>query len=55
MCSTLYYMTTLTIRLDDELDSDLRKFAARTGKGKSEFVREAIVHSRMPTNPYQHR
>ena len=35
-------MTTLTIRLDDKLDSDLREFAARTGKGKSEFVREAL-------------
>ncbi|MDD9980742.1 MAG: ribbon-helix-helix domain-containing protein [Gammaproteobacteria bacterium] len=35
-------MTTLTIRLDDKLDSDLRELAARTGTGKSEFVREAI-------------
>ncbi|MDD9980739.1 MAG: hypothetical protein OXU81_05185, partial [Gammaproteobacteria bacterium] len=33
-------MTTLTIRLDDKLDSDLREFAARTGTGKSEFARE---------------
>lgn len=35
-------MRTLTIRLDDKLDSDLRELAARTGTGKSEFVREAI-------------
>ena len=35
-------MTTLTIRLDDKLDADLRAFAARTGKGKSELVREAL-------------
>ena len=35
-------MTTLTIRLDDKLDSQLRQLAARTGKGKSEIVREAI-------------
>ena len=35
-------MTTLTIRLDDRLDAQLRELAARTGKGKSEFVREAI-------------
>ena len=36
-------MTTLTIRLDDKLDSQLRQLAARTGKGKSEIVREAIT------------
>ena len=35
-------MSTLTIRLDDKLDSDLREYAARTGKGKSEFVRDAL-------------
>ena len=35
-------MTTLTIRLDDKLDSDLRELAARSGRRKSEFVREAI-------------
>ena len=35
-------MTTMTIRLDDKLDADLREFAARTGKAKSEFVREAL-------------
>jgi len=35
-------MTTLTIRLDDRLDAQLRELAVRTGKGKSEFVREAI-------------
>ena len=35
-------MTTLTIRIDDKLDSQLRDLAVRTGKKKSEFVREAI-------------
>ena len=35
-------MTTLTIRIDDKLDSQLRELTARTGKGRSEFVREAI-------------
>ena len=35
-------MTTLTIRLDGKLDADLREFPTRTGKGKSEFVRDAI-------------
>ena len=34
-------MTTLTIRLDDRLDAQLRELAVRTGKGKSELVREA--------------
>jgi predicted transcriptional regulator len=33
---------TPTIRLDDKLDAGLREFAARTGKGKSELVREAL-------------
>ena len=35
-------MTTLTIRIDDKLDSQLRELAARTGRGRSEIVREAI-------------
>ena len=35
-------MTTLTIRLDEKLDADLRELAARTGRGKSELVREAL-------------
>ena len=35
-------MTTLTIRLDDKLDDELRELATRTGKGRSELVREAI-------------
>ena len=35
-------MTTLTVRIDDKLDSQLRDLAMRTGKKKSEFVREAI-------------
>ena len=35
-------MTILTIRLDRKLDAELREVAARTGRAKSEFVREAI-------------
>lgn len=35
-------MATLTIRLDDQLDAQLRDLAARTGVGKSAFVREAV-------------
>ena len=35
-------MTTLTIRIDDRLDAELRDVAARTGTGKSAFVREAV-------------
>ena len=41
-CSTLYYMTTLTIRLDKKLESDLRDFVARTGQRKSDFARDAL-------------
>lgn len=42
LCDTLFYMTTLTIRIDDKLASELRKLTARTGKRKSEFAREAL-------------
>ncbi len=35
-------MATLTIRIDDQLDSQLRELAVRTGVGKSAFVREAV-------------
>ena len=35
-------MTTLTIRIDDRLDAELRDFVARTGRRKSEFAREAL-------------
>ena len=35
-------MRTLTIRIDDRLDAELRDVAARTGTGKSAFVREAV-------------
>ncbi len=35
-------MATLTIRVDDRLDAELREAAARTGTGKSAFVREAV-------------
>lgn len=35
-------MTTLTIRLDEKLDSELREFVARTGQRKSDFARDAL-------------
>ena len=35
-------MATLTIRIDDRLDAELRDVAARTGTGKSAFVRKAV-------------
>lgn len=35
-------MTTPTIRIDDKLDAEFREITARAGKGKSEFVREAL-------------
>ena len=35
-------MATLTIRIDDRMDAELRDVAARTGTGKSAFVREAV-------------
>ncbi len=35
-------MATLTIRIDDRLDAELRDVAALTGTGKSAFVREAV-------------
>ena len=35
-------MATLTIRIDDSLDAELRDVVTRTGTGKSAFVREAV-------------
>ncbi|MCY3969781.1 MAG: ribbon-helix-helix protein, CopG family [Acidobacteria bacterium] len=35
-------MATLTVRLDDRLDAQLREVVARTGGSRSAFVREAI-------------
>lgn len=35
-------MATLTIRIDDRLDAELRDMAAQTGTRKSAFVREAV-------------
>jgi predicted transcriptional regulator len=34
--------TTLTIRLDEELSKSLDEISARTGKNRSEVVREAL-------------
>ena len=40
----MYYMkrATLTIRLDEELEALLSKASRRTGKNRSEIVREAL-------------
>ena len=35
-------MATLTIRIDEKLDAELRGMVARTGTGNSAFVREAV-------------
>ena len=35
-------MATWTIRIDDKPDAELRDMAARTGAGKSAFVRDAV-------------
>lgn len=35
-------MATLTIRIDDKLDAELRELVTRTGTGRSAFVREAL-------------
>ena len=35
-------MTTLTIRLDEKLDADLREVVACTGMRRTEFAREAL-------------
>ncbi len=37
-------MATLTVRIDDRLDEELREAAARAGTNKSAFVREAVRH-----------
>ena len=44
-CTTLSYergMTTLTIRLDEELEKALDRLARTTGRSKSELAREAL-------------
>lgn len=35
-------MSTITVRIDDELEAQLGRLAASTGRSKSELVREAI-------------
>ncbi len=35
-------MSVITVRLDKELDDELRKLSERTGRPKSELVREAL-------------
>jgi len=44
VCHTLSYMKTsaLTIRLDPELEKQLDRLAERTGRSRSEIVREAL-------------
>ena len=41
-CNRLRSMATLTIRLDDKLDAELRDLVARMGKSKGDFAREAL-------------
>ena len=43
-CLTLYYMktSTLTIRLDKDLDDLLTKASRRSGRNRSEIAREAL-------------
>ena len=44
VCSTLYDMKTsaLTIRLDPDLERQLKLLARRTGRSRSELVRDAL-------------
>jgi predicted transcriptional regulator len=35
-------MTTITVRLDENLDSELRELAQKTGRPKSELIRDAL-------------
>ena len=35
-------MSTITVRLDKKLDSELKKLARRTGRAKSELIRDAL-------------
>ena len=35
-------MSTITVRLDHKLDSQLKKLSKRTGRPKSELIREAL-------------
>ena len=35
-------MSTVTVRLDKKLDTELKKLAKKTGRPKSEIVREAL-------------
>src|SRR5881396_695096 len=38
----IYFMGTLTIRLDEKLERELARLAKRTGRSKSEVAREAL-------------
>lgn len=44
LCNTLYDMKTsaLTIRLDPDLERQLKRLARRTGRSRSELVRDAL-------------
>jgi predicted transcriptional regulator len=35
-------MSTITVRLDNKLDMELRKLAKQTGRPKSDLIREAL-------------
>jgi len=38
----MYYMTTITIRIDDALEAQLDAACKRSGKSRSDLVREAL-------------
>jgi hypothetical protein len=42
MCSKLYYMSTLTLRVPDDLDAALERQSAALGISKSDLAREAL-------------
>ena len=38
----MYYMSTITIRLDDDLKERLDRSSARSGRSRSDIVRDAL-------------
>ena len=41
-CITINYISTVTVRLDKKLDSQLNRIANKTGRPKSDLIREAL-------------
>lgn len=42
LCITLSYMSAITVRLDEQLELELADLAQRTGRSKSELIRDAL-------------